>query len=66
MEIITKVRLETDEKMWLEEGIKILARYCGLVSCRDCVLKNFCNFGPEGTEYAFPDKLLNCVEPLLE
>lgn len=66
MELITKVRLEHDEKMWLEEGVKILARYCGLVSCRDCVLKEFCNFEPNGTEYAFPDKLLDCVKPLLE
>ena len=66
MELITKVRLENDEKMWLKEGIKILARYCGLVSCRNCILKEFCNFDPEGSEYAFPDKLLDCVNPLLK
>lgn len=66
MELVTKVRLENDEKMWLEEGIKVLARYCGLVSCRNCVLKEFCNFSHEGSEYAFPDKLLDYVTPLLE
>ena len=66
MELVTKVRLENDEKMWLEEGIKVLARYCGLVSCRKCVLKNLCNFTPEGDEDSFPNKLLDYVNPLLE
>lgn len=66
MELVTKVKLENDEKKCLEEGIKVIARYCGLVSCRNCVLKELCNFNPEGTEYAFPDKLLDYVNPLLE
>ena len=66
MELVTKVRLEHDEKMWLEEGIRILGRYCGLVSCRNCVLKGYCNFTPEGDEDSFPNKLLELVEPLLE
>ena len=66
MELVTKVRLEHDEKMCLEEGIKILARYCGLVSCRSCVLKDFCRFSPEGYENSFPNRLLDSVSPLLE
>ena len=66
MELVTKVRLENDEKMWLEEGIKILARYCGLVSCRNCVLKDFCNFSTEGDEDSFPNKLLDSITSLLE
>ena len=66
MELVVEVKLNDYEKTALEEGISVLARYCGLVSCRKCILKDFCNFSPEGDEESFPDKLLDFVSPLLE
>lgn len=66
MKLIITVKLENEEKKKLEEGIKILAQYCGLVSCDFCMLKSFCNYTYEGSDCAFPDILLDCVEELLE
>lgn len=66
MELVTKVKLDDFEKTALTEGLNVLAQYCCLVSCRNCVLKGLCNFSPEGDKITFSDKLLELINPLLE
>jgi hypothetical protein len=66
MELVVEIELDDYEKLTLKEGIGVLAQYCGLVSCRKCILKDFCRFSPEGDEDSFPNKLLDSVSPLLE
>ena len=66
MELVAKVKLDDFEKVALTEGLNVLAQYCGLVSCRNCLLKELCKFSPEGSEHTFPDELKVILKSLLE